>query len=218
MSLVAYYKFEDSPGFLNDSSGNGKNLTNVNVNQTSFIKSKCADYGTSQITGTCLYSAGFGYSRTQSLTLMCLLKINQEIASGLYGIMNYTFTTGSFDIQYEYNSGTRRVQALANFSGNARAYYNITLGTNNIYHIAATYSNNNYIYLYLNGTKVAEVTGFSLPNTSRAGEYYSIGSTYWGSASISHIPKAKYDEFRVYNEILTGTKIKQIYSQLKGIF
>jgi len=209
MSLVAYYKFEDSPGFLNDSSGNGNTLTNIGATMVAGGFGKKIN----KISGNTVYASGV------------LSGINESPIT----LMGYFFSPSPSVLQFIdiYTIRFRAYLSIQNSSGakvrfkrtgnSTSQFYSEVIDVNKYYHLTLT-CDNSYLKGYINGNliNIVDATGYftkSGTNHLGIGTYKHPDSTYAETNYYAYL-----DEIRLYNEILPQSKIKQIYSQLKGIF
>ena len=145
------------------------------------------------------------------------VKLNTEIGSGTYilehlstGAPNYV----GYYIQYEYNSGTRRLGFNRQKEGVAAqvAYYNITLGTTNFYNLTLTYDGTN-VKGYVNGNYIGFLAASGDgANTYTQGEFILGCYRDAGSGSRGNYSSAIYDDVTVFSRALTATEISNLYN------
>ena len=212
-NLVSYYKLEDVNDYW-------ASYTLTNTGTTPFNAAKInngADFGTAnstkKLTNAYQYTTAGG-----SFSISLWVKLSTEIGANSYqfagvGVDNASPYT-NFAIIYNYNSGTRRLafnrqkQNVANDS----AFYTITLGTTNWYHLVFTYDGSN-VRGYVNGVLQAGPTASSGDGTSGGGTTLFIGApsnsyydgTYdWTSGIV--------DEVGYWTKALTRTEITDLYN------
>ena len=125
--LKALYHLED----VTDSSGNGFDLTNVGT--TPFNPAKFrngADGGTANSTKILRVTNNLGIDGG-AITINAWVRVNTEIASSVWVLFSQNSSTAkvTYDIQYDYNGGTRKLVFIRQGSGVHRINYNIALGT-----------------------------------------------------------------------------------------
>ena len=116
-------------------------------------------------------------------------------------------------INYEYNSGTRRIQFFRTRQGVSfdGPTYNVTLGTTNWNHIVYTYDGTN-IRGYINGSLVAGPTAASGNGSSAQSDFFSIGADR-ASGSGQSFFSGLIDEVSCFNRALSLSEIQTIYNE-----
>ena len=195
---------------VRDSSGRNNTLTNYNT--VAFAAGKlnnAADFGASN-TNKRLETTTKLLTFNSPATMEIWVKLNTEIGSGIYSLVNFQNTNPSSQAQivYDYNGGTRRVIFQEYMQVGAQCSvsisYNITLGTSNWYHLAWVRTNNT-LYGYVNGVLVGSGAGCSV--TAGTGVYvngFTIGSYQGGGAYTN----ALIDEVRSFQHRRTPEEIK----------
>lgn len=207
MALVAYYKLED----VNDSSGNGYTLTNVN--SVTFTAAKFglgANLGANN-TNKYLYVANTlgitGGACTLSIWVKILTEIPNDTVSTLVIASEDTNHTACM-ILYQATGATKQLNFRRDRSGvvTVSIVYNITLGTTNWYHIAFAYDGSNFIG-YVNGVAVIDPTAASGNGTSGFTKFQ-IGAE---PSVPTNFASMIADECKVYNEGLSANQIMNLY-------
>jgi hypothetical protein len=218
--LLAYYRLDDQSGDSADATGNGYNLTNTNtVTYDAGVINNGADFGTANTNKTLRTASNYGLTGTSSITISMWVKLNTEIGSGgfwsLFSSGNSTTHT-AFEIFYDYNGGTRRIEmSYSQFGvGSTWATYNVTMGTSNWYHLVLTYDASIHkVAGYVNNVALTAVSA-SGNGTSGGSNYTSMACFYDASGGFASI---KADEVGVWNRVLTSTEVSQLYNSGKSI-
>jgi len=171
----AYYALED----VNDSSGNGFNLTNNNT--CTFVGGKFnngVSTGTSNTNKSLSINNNLGITTTTPKTIMGWFKVLTAPTNNTYQTFvrlapGTTGTTNVSYIQYCNISGVLKLRAVSYGSGTSNAEYNIDLGTSEFNHIALT-DDLTTCKLYLNGVMVASVA-HRTGNSNWSGDLFRIG-------------------------------------------
>jgi len=204
-NLVAYYRLEDT----NDSK-NSYNLTNNNsvaFNPAKFNNG--ADFGTSNTNKYLSISNNLGITGG-NITLSFWLKLNTEIGSGTYDLIDQESlanNTGNY-VTYEYNGGTRRLtfNRVRQYVVVNSAAYNITLGTSSWYYVVYTYDGSN-IRGYVNGSLVAGPVASSGYGTAGGMNRFTVG---WGG--VGGYTSGIIDDVAVFSRALSPTEISNFYN------
>lgn len=204
-----------------DSSGNGNTLTNNN--SVAFNAAKFgngADFGSSNSNKSLQILNNLGISNT-SITMSCWSKRNAEISTGIQTFFAHNdSTTRTKDyVYYDYNGGTRRLifSHTKNFVGSADVVYNITLGTNNWYHLAYVFDGTN-VYAYLNGLYLgtASTTG---NGTTQGHNSFAIGGLPNDNGTgFNNYSSSIIDEVIVENRVWSAEEVKKYYTYASGRF
>jgi len=200
---------------VNDSK-NSYNLTNNG--SISFAAAKYnngADLGASNTTKYLSISSDIGLTWMGAKTIGGWIKLNTEISSGTYSIIDLITgdgNTGETYISYNYNSGTRQlVYSRYNNGGTGVSTpitSNQTLGTSNWHLIALTYSGSSLIG-YLDGSSIGSI---SSGNSSGVGTYSTDGFTLGAASGGGNKSSAILDDWSVFDRVLTPTEISQWYA------
>lgn len=216
-NLKAYWRME-AGALTTDSSGQSKTLTNVNSVAES-VGGKfggCADLGSAN-SNKCLYIAdNLGLTRhAQSISFW--VKLNAEIESSewhMFSANNTTYKDGLF-MQYQYNSGTRRIKVGYGRNGisNSGEYnHNIVLGTN-WHHIVATWTGDaasNGIKLYINNVNVGNATA-TLGQGSDNNNNVSLGVNHNLNYGFN---SCLFDDVAIFDKVLNTTEIGLLYNRI----
>lgn len=213
-NIQAIYHLED----VNDSSGNGKTLTNNGtVTFTPFKFGNGADLGTSNATKSLSTTDRLNITGG-ACTFMFWARMRTEIpGSGAYLLFEQNDKTTNFvkfDLYYYDNAGTPSIRAdrvKLNSATDSTSIYPKTLGVILPHHFALTYDGATVI-VYLDGSPIARgaSSGNGVSGTGNDGFY--IGSDSVGSQLSSAI----YDEFIVTSSTLTPRQIKDYYAWSTG--
>lgn len=208
---LAYWKLED----VNDSK-NSNNLTNNGTvtfsaakfnngaNLGSSNSSKYLDIASSIdiTTGVCSFGGWF-----KGLT---------EIGSGTNMFLQHSHSTGGGNddlmnvIQYDYNSGTRRLNFGRYTNAWEQVFYTIALGTDDFYHLFYVYTGSK-VRGYVNGVQVGEADATSTTYTHNSGVGFRLGADKTSGGVASQYSSVIIDDVVLFNRALTATEVSQIY-------
>ena len=213
-NLKAYYRFE-SGALTTDSSGQGKTLTNVNtaVDGTG-VYGGAVDLGSTNSTKYLYIANDLGITGG-ACTVSIWVKNNSDIGSGAWKFWTQgdAGTFVDFQVAYEYNSGTRRLQFRRIRRGTSTAdfAYNLTMGTSNWYHIVQTYDGTT-VRGYVNGAYVGSVasSGNGASNTVDGFNVGADGSDQSGG-TLSAYCSSIFDDVAVFDAALSADQIKELY-------
>ncbi len=122
----------------------------------------------------------------------------------------YNMFIGHYLPYFDVNSN-RNLHMSMSAAGAQRSVWGATsLNANVWYHVAATYDNQGYMKVYLNGVKDGQAGPYLTPSNSSSLLY--IGKWYSGS---SYLFTGLIDEVRVYNRSLSPEEIKRHYEESK---
>lgn len=208
----AYYRFE-SGALTTDSSGNGNTLTNNNtVGEISTGRfGYAADFGASNTNKSFSLASNAGIVLTSDYSVSFWLQLKTEISTGTYEILHLDDNTGKAKlyIQYQYNSGTRRLHiqqdrwVIAGYSID----YNITLGTSNKYLITLRKTGTT-LYLLVNNVVVGSVTDSNLTTAGTTAVTNGLYIGYNGSTNYSSVIV---DDLLLSSKALSLLEIRNIY-------
>ena len=201
--LKGYYKM--SAGALTtDSSTAGNTLTNNNTVADGTGKfDGGADFGASNTNKSLTKATDVGIAGNSNITISFWVKLNTEIASGVYGLVSHCSNSGAqrvFELYYQYNGGTR--QLALNMAGTTLGYA-ITLGTANWYHIAVT-RDSATCYIYVNGALATSGT-----NGSTASNFNQV--TIGADRALSVFASAIIDDVAFFGHALNATEVLLLY-------
>jgi len=206
---------------VNDATVNANTLTNNNtVPFTADLVGKGADYGSSNTNKSLTRNSNQGFATTGHKVFSTVIRLNTEIASGAYSILQYSKDGGigsglRINVNYEYNGGTRRLYMFLydRYDNAPIGTYNITLGTADKYHIAMKY-NGTTMKLFVNGV---ERISFSVSQTYRDaggyGNWFSIGVDK-NTAYTSNYSSLDQDETRMAEADISADWITAEYNNL----
>jgi len=212
-NLLAGYHLEG----LNDFSGNGYTLTNLNsVTFTPGKFANAANFGNPNTNKGLKNDSELGVSIPNSaLSMACLLSVAATPASDVYWcIMDWesqTGTKGMISIWYHSAAGTPRLEVFTNDSASSIAYV-ITLTLNVWYHIVVTQTSGGALSLYLNGSLIGTGSHNVQDPTHSA---ISIG---YERKSTSYYLSGLVDEVAIFNKQLSAIEIRKWYAWSKGLF
>jgi hypothetical protein len=219
-SLASYWKLDEASGSASDATSGGKTLTNNGT--TTYAASKInngADFGTANTTKY-LNRTGYVVSDGSS-SFSFWVKQRTEIAVGSQTFLFSGSESTAMYLNYEYNAGTRRLglYRIHNGVANATAFYTVTLGTSNFYHIVGTYNGSNII-LYVNGTLVSTTADSGNGNTNwvPGGGYFTVGAIQDANdGTVSQYASAYIDEVGVWSKALIQAEVTSLYAAGVGI-
>jgi hypothetical protein len=218
-NLVSYWKLDESSGDASDSTASVKTLTNTGT--TTYAAAKInngADLGT---VNTTKYLGRTGYVISDGAVSFSLwVKQRTEIAAGIQTFISSGSESTAFRVDYEYNSGTRRLALVRsrNNRTNETTYYNITLGTANFYHLVGTYDGAN-IVLYVNGVNVSTTTSSlnGTTNWSPGGGFFTLGVARDANlGTVGQYSSSYIDEVAVWNRGITQSDVNNLYNSGSG--
>lgn len=216
-NLKAYWRLEN----VNDSK-NSYNLTNNNtVTFTGAKYGNGANFGSSNTNKSLSINSNLTISGG-AMSVSLWVKMLAEISSGtqtLFSLSDSATDTEMF-IRYEYNSGTRRIRLDRTKRGdtNNPIYYNVTLGTDVFHHIALTYDAS-ALKGYYNGTYFDQLaTSGSGLNFPSAIDHTTLGRSQFNDGTFTSYASALIDDVAVFNDELTATEVKTIYTDAGGSF
>lgn len=204
-SLVAYWKLEN----VNDSKAS-YNLTNNNTVSFAAAKfSNGADFGSANTDKSLTIANQFGISAGGSRSYAFWIKMKTEISSGDQCFFWTANSDGrvNYRIEYQYNSGTRRL-VFVRFKPNVGedyVAYTITLGTSDFYHLAITWDGSN-IRAYVNGVLVGTTASTGLGTGSESANFHI------GYAEASNYASCIIDDFAIFSKALSASEILSLYS------
>lgn len=206
-NLKAYYRF-DSGALTTDSKGSNT-LTNNNsvAENASGQFGYAADGGATNTNKYLRADSNIGIDGNSSMTAMCWVKMNTEIAAGTSVFLQHFSTGGAqryINAYYDYNGGTRRI--VCSFSG-TNATFNTTLGTTNWHHIAFVRdvgATSGVIYV-----DAVAGTGITIGSGALAIDRISLV----GAAADSFL-SGLMDDVAFFNRALSSTEISNYYNGL----
>ncbi len=223
-SIKAYYPLNGIT--ILDSSGNGRNLTNVN--SVSFTNGKFkggADFGTSGTNKALTYTTANILSGLipANITFSCWTKLNNSSASNISaGLVHICtrLTSGSGAIRaallYNIGSGNVTFTAFCSYvtSGNLLITHTTPANTSDWYHIAMVISNTSLVTLYVNGVAVTNGTGVGGYNqNANTIDYVTIGNR---NAVHDQQAWATIDEVIFEERAWSDSEIRKYYTQARG--
>lgn len=214
---TAYWKLDESSGNASDATGNGYTLTNTGTaTYTTGKINNCVNFGTANTSKYLTISNNLGIT-SGACSISCWVKLNTEISSGTYGIVEKGNATDhvQYIIAYEYNGGTRRLvfnRQRQNLSNNT-VTYNVTLGTANWYHVVLTYDGTT-LKGYVDGSSVGTPLATSGTGASGGINRTDIGWTdMYSSGSYGSLLA---DECGIWNASLTADEVAKIHNAGRG--
>lgn len=198
----ANYKgvYHNKTAVTTDSTINAFNLTNFGttaLTSTSTagggVGDNVADFGATDLNRYLSYATNMG-NTTDVFSMTGLGKLRSEITAGTYDLGQWVNSTRklSWEIQYDYNGGTRRFGVfIYNGASNASVYYNVTLGTTNWFHWGVT-CNGTTAYIYLNGVQQGSVTIPTTSSYTTAGNNVQFGGNTTVSNYFGYLDECRY--------------------------
>lgn len=204
--IVALYHLGD----VNDSSGNGFNLTNVNtVTFTTGKFGNAANYGASSGNKSLRIGSALGLTKAGAKTYIGWFKLASEIASGSWCLIHHVITAGGtglvFQMFYEYNGGTRRLSLGTFGSTGVNMYYTKTLGTT--WHQLGFLDDGTNLKFIIDG----QILGTTTKDAQSAGissTTFNFGNSESGTVSIAGL----IDEFSVWNVAKSASWVRKQYA------
>lgn len=208
-NVVAYYKLDESSGNASDSAGSYTLTNNNTVSYSSAKINNGANFGNANTDKSLTTTQTLGIDGG-NITISLWVKMLAEITGGVEVFAEQAISTGTktrYKIQYDYNSGTPRLQFQRVKSGVAAQSvdYEITLGTSNWYHLVLTYNSTN-IEGYVNNSSVG-TTAASGSGTSGSG-----GFTIGVDNVLSNYSSALIDEVGVWSRAISSTEVTSLYN------
>lgn len=210
-NLKAYYKLE-SGALTTDSGPNGYTLTNNNtVGEASGKYGICADLGTANTDKSLSIVNDLGITNG-AVTMALWIKMRTEISTGTWSLLQHedAGTSINYQIEYDYNGGTRRLNFRRDKQGVAEGVsnYTVTLGTADWHHVVLTYDTTN-LRGYVDGALVAGPTALSGDGTGVAADVFSIGAF---RGTVDGFTSAYIDDVGVFNRALTDAEVLTLYT------
>lgn len=209
-NLTHYYKLEN----VNDSKG-AANLTNTG--SVAFNAAKYgngADYGTSNSTKYLRTATVIG-NGAGACAFSFWVKLTTEIGAGTYHLFEEADDTTKVlkRVRYEYNGGTRRIGFSRGVAGvtDGVAYFTITLGTSDWYHIVYSYDGTT-LKGYINNVERTSDTRTDGGGSGTVTEGFTIGA----NNDAANLSSAIYDDFAMFNRALTVPEIALLYTDPAG--
>ncbi len=210
-NLIHYYTLED----VDDDKGS-VDLTNggtVAFNAAKFNNG--ADFGTSNSTKS-LSTTNTVDIDGGNISISCWVKLQTEIASGNYVLVHQGNNTSKtqYKINYNYNSGTQRIEAIRNKSGvaSAVASHDVTMGTSNYFHIVLTYDGSN-VELFVDNVS-RDTAASSGSGSGATTDGFAIGA----DADLNNKSSAIIDDVAVFSDELTSAEISALFNELSTGF
>lgn len=223
-SMRCYYHLEG----LDDSSGNGRTLTNQNTvvfNPAKF--SLGADFGSSGTNKVLSLSANPMSSLTYAnATFSFWVKFNSvsnpTAGSGYFFVLATRVTSGAGAARcffnYNVSAGNFNINAVIKLAtGDATASYSIPVNTTNWYNFIFVKSNTTTAILYVNGVQVATDTG-SGADTINVNSLCTLAIGNIGHTAFANQGWHIMDEFIIEQRIWSASEIRKYYTQGLGRF
>jgi len=213
-SLLAYYPF-NSGNFLADVSGITGALTGSTSSPTSQSSGPfgSSSYSVFLAAGSSQYFSVPSITFSSTFTICLWYNIDSSIISTSYqNLFDFASgTVGQSDFLAYLPGLTSNVQINSQISGSSIGTLTLTGAAttkSSWYHLAVTVSSTSG-YAYINGAQVATVAYTSSRPTLTL-QYNSIGRNSWESPAKYWT--GAFDEFRIYNRLLTNSEIQAIYN------
>lgn len=209
-SLRAYWKLEN----VNDSK-NSYNLTNTNsVTFTTAKFNNGANFGATNTNKRLDISSTLGLTSGGSLTISLWAKLLTEIGAGTYQFIQLSRSTGAGNddyehrIEYEYNSGTRRI-GFRRFSNALKdVFYNIALGTTDWNNFVYVFTAGVGIEGFVNGASIGMISDTSTTYTNNQGDNVRLGN--YGTAF--NFLSGMLDDIAIFDRALSREEVNYIYT------
>lgn len=202
-NLIAYYKLED----VNDSKGSNTLTNNGSGSFSAARFDNGYDQGTANATKYLSVSSNLGIAGNADISVSFWVKLNAEIASGNWTLSSHNSNltaNGYFDLEYQYNAGTRRFQV--DTSGTSFSV-NTTIGTSAFHHIVYTRNvSGNTATLYYDNSSIG-TSAVGVP--ADPGNIFGMGAFRAGS-NIS--AACLFDDVAVFNRVLSSGEVTTIYN------
>lgn len=197
MALIRYYELED----VNDSSGNGFNLTNVGTTPfNAALFNNGMDQGTSNTTKWLKHISFGNLSISSGYSISFYIKINTAPASNTDNILFdliVSDTTNAKQIRLVYQdvSGTKKLLARIFTNAWYDITYSVTLSTSSFQHIEFTYNGSTITKLYVDG--VQQGGDGAVTDSSFAG---ATSNFYMGVSNGETSPSSViFDRFKIFD-------------------
>ena len=203
-NILAQYKF-DNGSYTTDSVNSYTLNAKTSTQQSSGFIGYC---GSGQALS---YSGNYGLTGTSDFSISMWIKFTSEISSGGCGLLfiGSKLTTDRFlSMDYEYNSGTRRLN-FYNSSNSSSATYNVALGTSWHHLVISRSSGSANVYLdnSLVMSGVSQGVANGIQNTLTIG----YGKSYPGIATYY------YDEIIPFARALSSGDVSELYNSGAGL-
>ena len=209
--LVGYWTFDGKDilsGVMQDKSGNGNNGNLMNISSSTFyVAGRIGQAGNFDGTSDYVKSASSGVNTSAGAynTVSFWMKWNGDSS----GRAPFYFTYAGYYGLYFSNSS-----CFGFNTGNGDVYgiTNTTALNNKWAHVTAVFYNGNYTgnnLIYINGIpqSMSQCAGAGTAGTAGGDTYIgrlgNVGVAYFGGSI---------DDFRIYNRVLSGTEVKQLYN------
>jgi hypothetical protein len=214
VNTIALYHLED----VNDSSGNGRTLTNGgSVGFVAGLFANCADLGTAN-SSKVLYRDVLGLTVNAQRTVITWIKVRTELtgADTYWYLSSFGYSTEkvNWGLSYQRVSSINSIIATRIRQGTAQetVIYGVTLGTTNWHMLAYTVGATN-LSLYLDGQPVGTPIAFNTGNGSTAAtDGFTLGALTGGS----YYSSIYQDESFVENVCWSDNQIKSYYNGFSG--
>lgn len=225
--VVGYWKLDESSGNAVDATGNGYTLTNTGTTTyASGLLNNSADFGSANTTKMLSVASNLGINGG-TVTLSGWVNVNTALSGGTnaqYSLltlqsMQSGTTNTIYQIVYEYNSGSPRLQFGRRTPGAAgndsQAFYGVTLTPGTWYHVTLTYDGST-LRGYLNGSQVTSTSasGNGSINLSNCFQLGSRGDNC--TVNSANTASVKMDEVGVWNRALSGQEVSALYNSGAG--
>jgi hypothetical protein len=218
-NLTAYWTMDEASGTREDSTASNIDLTDVNtVGSAAGIINNGADF---EETNDEYFSVadGGGVDPSGAFSFSFWIKYEELPSSGQDdGWMGKWSSTGnqrSFAIGGYNNAGTQQAYFLVTGDGssNVGSFSNSGISAGNWYHIVAIYSPSSYLDLYVNDTRIQNVTSsvpasiFNSTAEFRIADYVTATTTFDGVI----------DEVGYWSRAITSAEVTELYNGGAGL-
>lgn len=220
-NLIEYWKLDESSG---NAVGVVSSTTLTNTGTASYASAKInngVDFGSTnttkwlnEITSNLGIDGG-------ACSLAGWVKLSAEIGAGNWCFFNTSSGTSKTwqYIEYNYNSGTRRLSFSRDKAGvgDQGPKYTITMGTSDWYHLVYTYDGTN-VRAYINGSLVGGPTAASgNGSTTVSSSGFSIGDRIYSGGALGNKVRGIQDEVGLWSRAITADEVTALYNSGNGL-
>ena len=216
-NLLVWYKFDDATNIGLDSSGNGKNGSNLG-SSIDIIKYKRGT-GSLGLTNTSYQIPSIQFSTESTISLWFQWDLTKTTVNTNYNDIFSFFalpTTDNYRITLQRDGTTNLIYMVLfnNIYGIARIYLNTAISNNIWYFFTFTFNTSNgNMKVYINNVLITQVTHNNIITSSIPYTHNNLSGFYTGNEYIY----GNIDDFRIYNKALTTTEISNIYNNTEPI-
>lgn len=218
--LKSYWKLNETSGTRYDSVANNCDLTDNNtVTYEAGLIGNAAKFIAENSESLNNVTGGFKPEFDDACSISLWVKLTSEISTGIYDLVDVSGYNGSafgeIGIRYQYNSGNRRLMFFRYHNepivSNPK-YYNISLGTDNWYHLVFVYNGLDTLEGFVNGSSIGTVA--SADSDVNYSLRFGLGALAGGTGNFAN---ALIDEVGVWSRVLTSDEIAELYNSGSGL-